>query len=93
MILMADGADLTSLFVAIAAGDRTLARAFLDTAPPLATARLARRDEFFVAACHAQVYEDDNVVDQLTKLVDLRDRGALTEAEFEAQKAKLLAAD
>jgi hypothetical protein len=32
-----------------------------------------------------------SVVDQLTKLADLRDRGALTEAEFEAQKAKLLA--
>ncbi len=32
-----------------------------------------------------------DVVDQLTKLADLRDRGVLTEAEFEAQKAKLLA--
>jgi hypothetical protein len=27
-----------------------------------------------------------------TKLADLRDRGVLTDAEFEAQKAKLLAA-
>jgi Short C-terminal domain len=33
-----------------------------------------------------------DVADQLTKLADLRDRGALTEAEFEAQKAKLLGA-
>jgi hypothetical protein len=33
-----------------------------------------------------------DVVDQLTKLADLRDRGALTEAEFQAQKARLLAA-
>lgn len=33
-----------------------------------------------------------NLVDQLAKLADLRDRGALTDAEFEAQKAKLLAA-
>jgi len=32
-----------------------------------------------------------SVVDQLAKLADLRDRGALTDAEFEAQKAKLLA--
>jgi Short C-terminal domain len=32
-----------------------------------------------------------SVVDQLTKLADLRDRGVLTDAEFEAQKAKLLA--
>ena len=28
---------------------------------------------------------------ELTKLADLRDRGALTEDEFAAQKAKLLA--
>jgi hypothetical protein len=34
-----------------------------------------------------------DVVDELAKLADLRDRGALTEAEFAAQKAKLLAAD
>ena len=33
-----------------------------------------------------------DVVDRLTKLADLRDRGALTEAEFQAEKAKLLAA-
>jgi hypothetical protein len=32
-----------------------------------------------------------DVTDQLTKLADLRDRGALTQAEFEDQKAKLLA--
>jgi hypothetical protein len=31
-----------------------------------------------------------SVVDQLAKLADLRDRGALTDAEFQAQKAKLL---
>lgn len=33
-----------------------------------------------------------DVIEQLTRLADLRDRGALTEAEFQAQKAKLLAA-
>ena len=32
----------------------------------------------------------DSVVDQLTKLADLRDRGVLSEDEFVAQKAKLL---
>jgi hypothetical protein len=32
-----------------------------------------------------------DVVDQLAKLADLHDRGALTDAEFQAQKAKLLA--
>jgi hypothetical protein len=33
-----------------------------------------------------------DLADQLTKLADLRDRGVLTDAEFDAQKAKLLAA-
>jgi hypothetical protein len=33
-----------------------------------------------------------DISDQLTNLADLRDRGVLTEAEFDAQKAKLLAA-
>ena len=32
----------------------------------------------------------ENPVDQLEKLADLRDRGILTDAEFEAQKAKIL---
>jgi len=50
------------LLVAIAAGDRKLARAFLDTAPLLVTAQLARRDEFFIAECHAQVYEGDTAL-------------------------------
>jgi len=31
------------------------------------------------------------VADELSKLVDLRDRGVITEAEFQAQKAKILA--
>jgi hypothetical protein len=31
-----------------------------------------------------------DVADQLTKLADLRDRGVLSEAEFEAQKARIL---
>jgi hypothetical protein len=48
--------DLSALLVAIAAGDSALVRAALDAAPVLATARLARRDEFFIAGCHAQVY-------------------------------------
>jgi hypothetical protein len=32
-----------------------------------------------------------DVADQLTKLADLRDRGVLSDAEFETQKAKILA--
>jgi hypothetical protein len=59
---MADIEDLARLLVAIAAGDRTVVRASLDTAPMLATARLARRDEFFIAECHAQVYEGDTAL-------------------------------
>lgn len=31
-----------------------------------------------------------NEIEKLTRLADLRDRGALTDAEFEAEKAKLL---
>jgi hypothetical protein len=34
-----------------------------------------------------------DVGDQLTKLAELRDRGVLTDAEFEAQKAKILGAN
>ena len=32
-----------------------------------------------------------NTADQLAKLADLRDRGVITPAEFEQQKAKVLA--
>jgi hypothetical protein len=32
-----------------------------------------------------------NTADKLAKLVDLKNSGALTDAEFEVQKAKLLA--
>jgi membrane protein implicated in regulation of membrane protease activity len=32
-----------------------------------------------------------STADQLTKLADLRDRGVITSAEFESQKAKILA--
>lgn len=49
--------DLAGLLVSIAAGDIAPVRASLDAAAALATARLARRDEFFIAARHAQVYE------------------------------------
>jgi len=36
------------------------------------------------------VEEQPDIADQLSKLADLRDRGVLTDAEFEAQKQKLL---
>jgi hypothetical protein len=59
---VADSADLARLLVAIAAGDRALARTLLDAVPSLVTARLARRDEFFIDRCHAQVYEGDTAL-------------------------------
>jgi hypothetical protein len=43
------------------------------------------------AVSGAQAAPRPDVADQLTKLANLRDRGALSDAEFEAQKAKLLA--
>jgi hypothetical protein len=35
----------------------------------------------------------DGVADQLSKLADLKAKGAITDAEFEAQKSKVLAAN
>ena len=55
--LVAITQDLPGLLVAIAAGDSALVRASLDAAPALATARLPRRDEFFIDHRHVQVYE------------------------------------
>jgi hypothetical protein len=46
--------DLARLLVAIAVGDRSVVTASHDAAPVLATASLARGDEFFIAECHAQ---------------------------------------
>lgn len=50
------------LLVAIAAGDGGLVRSSLEAGPALATARLARRDEFFIAHCHVHVYEGANAL-------------------------------
>jgi hypothetical protein len=50
------------LLLAVASGDLVAARAALGAEPLLATARLARRDEFFVAACRVQVYQDDTAL-------------------------------
>jgi ankyrin repeat protein len=54
--------NLTSLLRAIANGDREAAATLLDTTPSLATARMARRDEFFLAERLAQVYEGDTAL-------------------------------
>ncbi len=54
--------DLTRLLVAIAAIDHRAAAGLLDATPSLATARMARRDEFFLADRLAQVYEGDTAL-------------------------------
>lgn len=59
---MAGSADLTSLLVAIANLDHRAARDLLSATPSLATARLARADEFFLAERLAQVYEGDTAL-------------------------------
>jgi hypothetical protein len=56
--------------------------------------RIQRRQGEQWAAQHsltAPVPTMDNALAQLTQLGDLRARGVLTEAEFEAQKARILA--
>jgi hypothetical protein len=46
-----------------------------------------------VAAQAQAALPKPEVADQLTKLADLRDRGVLSNAEFETEKAKILATD
>jgi hypothetical protein len=54
--------DLTRLLVAIANLDHKAAASLLSAAPSLATARLARRDEFFLAERLAPIYEGDTAL-------------------------------
>src|SRR5258707_10576756 len=54
--------DLRRLLVAIANLDHKAAADLLNATPSLATARLARRDEFFLAERLAQVYEGDTAL-------------------------------
>ena len=54
--------DLTRLLAAIANLDHRTAVDLLNATPSLATARLARRDEFFLAERLAQVYEGDTAL-------------------------------
>lgn len=48
----------------------------------------ARQKEAFDS--HLREVASTNVADDLAKLADLKDQGVLTDAEFQAQKAKLL---
>jgi hypothetical protein len=59
---MADVGDLAKLMVDIAVGDRPVVMASLDAAPLLATARLGRTAEFFIAVRRVQVYEGDTAL-------------------------------
>ncbi len=59
---MADVEELPRLLLAIAAGSEAVVRAALDDEPLLATASLARGDEFFIEECHVQVYEGDTAL-------------------------------
>ena len=54
--------DLARLLVAIANLDHTAAVDLLSATPSLATARLARREEFFLAERLTQVYEGDTAL-------------------------------
>ena len=59
---MAGTTDLTRLLVAIAKLDHKAAVDLLNATPSLATAGLARRDEFFLAERLAQVYQGDTAL-------------------------------
>jgi hypothetical protein len=59
---MPDATELSRLLVAIATGNHAAVTATLAAAPAMATARLARSDEFFIDACSAQVYEGDTAL-------------------------------
>lgn len=51
-----------------------------------------QKEAFDAAVRDAAGTSGDDVTSQLTQLADLKAQGVLTEAEFEAQKAKVLAA-
>jgi ankyrin repeat protein len=59
---MASPETLSTLLIAIASRDHQKVEAILTSAPSLATARLARLDEFFLSERLAQVYEGDTAL-------------------------------
>ncbi len=61
-IAVARTADLTRLLLAIADLDHNAAAVLLSETPSLATARVARREEFFLAERLVQVYEGDTAL-------------------------------
>jgi Ankyrin repeats (3 copies) len=74
---MAGGQDLASLLHAIGTGDRAAATEQIEATPALSLARLPRSHEFFIAECHAQVYEGDTAFAYDTEIArSLVGRGA-----------------
>jgi hypothetical protein len=61
-LAMGGSNDLVPLLRSIGTGDRSAAMELLAAVPALAMARLSRGDEFFIAECHAQVYEGDTAL-------------------------------
>ena len=59
-------------------------------AAPAAGVEAAGASAVVAETASASASEEDGVADQLHKLAELRDRGVLTEEEFQAQKAKIL---
>ncbi len=56
-----------------------------------ATQQARQQDQEFRSYVQDVAGSQPSTADQLAKLADLRDRGVITPAEFEAQKAKILA--
>lgn len=59
---MVAGGDLLALIRAVGEGERRVAETLLEGAPALAVAQVQRREEFFLAHCHAQVYAGDTAL-------------------------------
>ena len=56
-----------------------------------AAEQAAQQQKAFDAYVKQTAGSSDSSVDQLAKLADLKEKGAISDAEFESQKAKLLA--
>ena len=60
--------------------------AYLSSTPPP-----GQQEQYAAPPAAPAVSGSDDMIEKLTKLGQLRDAGVLTDAEFEAQKAKVLA--
>jgi uncharacterized membrane protein YdbT with pleckstrin-like domain len=71
-------------------GEKNQARMFGGTKTAPAAAQPAAQAQQAVPAAPPAAPTSTSVTEELARLADLRDRGALTQAEFETQKAKIL---